>query len=127
MEKSLNELSDYIVELNTFGQLRFGKNADDIIFGGQYSERTREIKQDKGRYFEGNDIALRDTGDFWKSFFAQASGGKLLIDARDDKTEMLIRDYGEAIIGLSADSMVKLLEKLKPIFEENVTNFLKNA
>ena len=80
-----------------------------------------------GRFLTGDYISLLDTGAFWSSFFISATGGKLMFDATDSKTQMLVQEYGGQIFGLTDKSKITLAELARPIMYEKITNFLRQA
>lgn len=62
---------------------------------------------------------LKLTGAFQRSFFVQASGSKVFLDAHDEKVEKLERKYGDKILGLTDDSMHKYRRQLFPRIMED--------
>lgn len=104
----------FILNLNRFDQLEDrGIRADGRTLkevGGNaftasgYSPKTIEIKKEKGQSTEN--ITLKDTGDFYKSFKLQLDDGKFLITANTLKEDTdLIKEWGEQILGLTNENV----------------------
>ena len=122
----LNDLEKEIVELNK-SQLREGKRSDGSILG-RYSESTKRRKRaDPSRHLTGDYISLLDTGDFWKSFIFEATENTLFFGATDEKSEMLIREWGNTILGLSPEGYAKLAELIRPLLIEKINKFIAEA
>jgi len=91
-----------------------GKDADDkLIGGGQYSAVTIA---DKNR-FSGNEgitshFTLFHFGDFHDGMFVQQVGKNALITSSDQKTNLLISEYGEAILGLNDEETEVVAEQI---------------
>jgi hypothetical protein len=75
----------------------------------------------------GDYISLLDTGDFWKSFIFEATENTLFFGATDEKSEMLIREWGDTILGLSTEGYVKLAELIRPLLIEKINKFIAEA
>jgi len=125
VEETLNQLSDEIITLNQ-QQLVEGTKADGTKTR-QYSMVTKSLKSMGGRFLTGDYISLLDTGAFWSSFFISATGGKLMFDATDSKTQMLVQEYGGQVFGLTDKSNITLAELARPIMYEKIINFLRQA
>ena len=123
LEEVLNELERDIIELNR-SQLEKGQKADGS-FNRPYSRSTINVRNIEGNPVKGQLIALYDTGDFWGYFWAQAYNGKLNIWSSDVKTEMLVKEYGEAIFGLTDENFKALGEKATPLLKQKVNTFLR--
>ena len=99
----------YICDMNTEDQL-YEKGVDrtgtEISSYAPYTETTKWIKRQKGQ--PTNRVTLRDTGDFHSSFFVNAGTDSFSIEARDWKTNKLIRSYGPDIIGLTDENLNEL-------------------
>lgn len=123
MQQCLNDNDKFITELNK-KQLEKGEKADGT-FMREYSYRTIKQRQLEGNPVKGSLIALYDTGDFWKGFWAIANDGKLELLSSDRKTNELIARYGDDIFGLTKSNFEILGEKIMPQLRQKVINFLK--
>lgn len=121
----IHENQEIIVEMNSEDQLfeqgidRFGRQISSYA---PYSPITIELKKLKGQ--PTGRVTLRDEGDFHYSFFIEFHSDGFEIKAGDWKTDMLIKGYGEGILGLTDDNfrdlatnyvapeLVKLFKKL---------------
>jgi len=113
-----DEIRVYILDLNRISQL-FEKSEDSYEnFLGTYSFATEKIS--KGRKKAGSSITLLDTGAFYKSFdIAVYSDDSFTIEAntvKEDGSDLASsKRYGKGILGLSAESKDKLIEKITPL------------
>lgn len=117
---------DLVVKLNTEDQL-FKKNEDSTgtklsEIGGDYSPVTLEIARKKGRPKKSeSDINLRDTGDFYNSFFVRVFRGGFEINANTIKDDdNLIERWGKDIIGLNEENLEKIKNEYKKFFQEEI-------
>lgn len=100
----------YIVDLNAQGQLyeqgitSLGIKISDYL---PYAPLTIEIKQAKGQPTDR--VTLRDEGDFESSFFLEVGNEQFEIKAADFKTEQLMRDYGNEILGLTDENLAVVI------------------
>lgn len=114
-----NDTQDYIIELNTEEQL-YDKGIDskgnDL---GEYSPYTKQIKSEKGQRFDH--ITLKDTGEFYKSFVVKPNkkGFKITANPNKDDTD-LFREFGVDIVGLTKESVFKLLDFIEPLFKKEL-------
>jgi hypothetical protein len=95
----------YIIDMNAEIQLfEQGVNSlgVSIMDYMPYSPITIEIKKEKGQPF--NRVTLRDEGDFESSFLIDARNDEFEIKASDWKTQMLKKDYGDEIMGLTDEN-----------------------
>lgn len=121
--KKMSELSSYIAELKnkhdhmhqiigrilmdnqgailTMIKLRLyntGIDGDGNLIG-YYHPWT--IKEKKFKNQRSAFINLRDSGDWQAAMFVKLEGDNVMIDSSDWKTPKLIRNYGQAILGLT--------------------------
>lgn len=119
------DFTDKIIELNTRDQLyRKGINSEGESLG-QYSEFTKDIKYDKGQPYDR--VTLYDTGEFYKSFriLWGGSDGSLIISANTFKDDTdLIVEWGREILGLTDESLTKLVAMARPKMQMIVRNTL---
>jgi len=108
------EFMDYIIELNTKNQL-YDKGVNSLnVSIGDYSPKTKSIKQEQGQPFDR--VTLNDTGAFYESFITYFNGKDIVISANVIKdTSDLISDWGKEILGLNEDSLTLLRLKAKLI------------
>lgn len=108
------EFMDYIIELNTKNQL-YDKGVNSLnVSIGDYSPKTKGIKQEQGQPFDR--VTLNDTGAFYESFITYFNGKDIVISANVIKdTSDLISDWGKEILGLNEDSLTLLRLKAKLI------------
>lgn len=111
-----NSVRNFIIELNTIDQLYDEGIDSKSISLGNYAPFTIREKISKGQPTDR--VTLKDTGDFYKSFDVKVLGNgdveivadtiKYGFDGAMDLTDI----YGDDILGLSADSLDKLVVRL---------------
>lgn len=114
---------DVIIDMNVEDQL-FKRGIDST--GNQlpsYAPITIHIKQAKGQPTDR--MTLRDEGDFHSRFRIERTADGLRILSEDYKTEMLVRNYGEEIFGLTEENLQTFIEdcvypQLKKIINEQL-------
>ena len=119
------KVQNFIIDLNRIDQL-FNDGTDaNGEFLGYYSEATELINRGLGNNKTTADhITLKDTGDFYKSFFVRIykNGFTIIANSIKDKTD-LTEVYGKDIIGLSENSKYELYKEIKP----SIINFVKKS
>lgn len=97
-----------ILNLNKIDQL-FNKGVDSLNASlGDYSPVTIEIKKSKGQ--RTANITLKDTGDFYDSFFIEVRKDEIIIDGdsvKEDGTD-LVEEFGPDIYGLIPENIDKI-------------------
>lgn len=75
----------------------------------------------------GTHYTLKDTGDFYKSFYIEVLGDAIVIDADPIKSDgtNLFEKYGEGIIGLDEESKTKLIEEIKQRYYTEALRLLR--
>lgn len=99
-----------IADMNSQVQLYeqgIDRNGDKIAEYAPYRPLTIQIKLMKGQ--PTSRVTLRDTGDFHASFKVIANNISFFIDTSDIKADMLIKKYGEQILGLTEDNLNELI------------------
>lgn len=103
--------------------------------GGDYSPVTIELSIERGRPKKGIDkVDLHgtkesggDSGEFHKSIHvSHVDATGFIIDAdpiKDDGTN-LFTEWGEEILGLTFDSLEKLILFVTPLYQQAINNFL---
>lgn len=111
------DLQDFIVELNTEGQLfegidSTGESLQEI--GGEYRERTKSRKRRKGQPTER--VTLLDTGDFYASFMVDAGqdGFEIVADTLKEDEDLQDR-WGRELLGLTDYNENLLAVKIIPL------------
>ena len=98
----------------------------DVI--GTYSEYTEMINPEK---VAGSHYTLKDTGEFFNSFYIDVFPSYFEINANPIKTDddgdttNLFYEYGEGIMGLTTESMDKLSREILRLYRIEVRKFLK--
>lgn len=117
----LNDMSDYIAELNRNQMESKGIRADGTDIDPLYTELTDFIKTRKGQ--RTDHVTLKDSGSFHNSISADIYGTELILDASDSKTSDLIDKYGE-VLGLTDESIMLLRAKFMPLYIQAIQNKL---
>jgi hypothetical protein len=102
-----------ICELNSDKQLyEKGENAMGVSIDTYrpYEPLTIEIKTIKGQPTDR--VTLKDTGDFYESFFISADNEGFFIDATDWKRDELVEKYGAEIFGLTDKNKTYLAKEI---------------
>ena len=108
---SNKEFQQFIIDLNTEGQL-FEKGIDSLGASlGDYTDFTKAVKRIKGQRLDH--ITLEDTGDFYKSFAIKVQNGGFLITADGQKEDTnLLEEYGE-VLGLTDENLQIVIDAIK--------------
>ena len=109
-----SEFQEYVISLNTDGQLFAGIDALNTplnLIGGDYSINTVRIKQRKNQPFDR--VTLKDTGEFYDSFrfFLIPNGFMLDADTFKDGADLQER-WGANLIGLTDESIEMVVDKI---------------
>lgn len=113
IEQILNSEEKFITDLIR-EQLSEGKRGDGKDLP-KYKRATILSKKEAGTFIsKSGRIALIDEGDFWRSLISEASGGYLMIDARDYKYSRLIKRFGREITLLDIESRSKIVKRIHP-------------
>jgi hypothetical protein len=101
-----------------------GVDEDDRVIG-TYSLRTQmEFNPEK---VANTPYTLKDTGDFYRSFMLEVVPDGIIINAdgiKDDGTDLLQR-FTDKILGLTDESKIKLIEKVKAKYYETTLRLLR--
>ena len=115
---SNREIQEFIIDLNTEGQLRegldsLGASLSDI--GGEYSALTLKISKSKGRPKKSPSIVdLHDEGDLYKSFRIIIKPKSFVIAADTDKGDTdLLQRYGKDVLGLSDEHLQLVIDAIR--------------
>jgi hypothetical protein len=111
----------FVLDLNTGQLYEEGRRADGVSLG-EYSPFTIRLKQLKGQ--RTDHVTLKDEGDFHQSFFLRIGERSFEIDASDEKKDELLDKYGDAVLGLSEQSLKELRQDVKPYLIEAMRKYL---
>ncbi len=109
---SNKEFQQFIIDLNTEGQL-FEKGIDSLGASlGDYTDFTKAVKRIKGQRLDH--ITLEDTGDFYKSFAIKVQNGGFLITADGQKEDTnLLEEYGKEVLGLTDENLQIVIDAIR--------------
>lgn len=72
-----------------------------------YSPFTIKVKIEKRQPYDR--VTLKDTGEFYDSFYVETAEDRFYIKASDEKTDWLIKKYGAEIFGLTNESLAEFI------------------
>lgn len=109
VKKVIEDNQGIIVEMNSELQL-FEKGVDrnNVSISSYAPYGSSTITYKKAKRQPTNRVTLRDEGNFHQSFFLDIRENEFEIKAKDWKAEMLVRKYGEAILGLTDENLSDL-------------------
>lgn len=123
IEESFNETAKDFTDKQR-EQLFSGIDAEGDQITPEYSPRTVAIKKKKGQPTDR--VTLRDTGEFYAGIFLEPREDIYVIDSADEKTDALIKKYGEEIFDLAPKNKDKYVEEnLEPVFMDRVHKSLE--
>ena len=102
IEAVVKDNESIIVEMNSEDQLYekgITREGAKIAKFAPYSPLTVQYKRAKGQ--PTGRVTLRDEGDFHLSFYIEFKSDGFEIKSSDWKADMLLKGYGESILGLS--------------------------
>ena len=70
-------------------------------------------------------IRLYDTGAFYRGMLLDVRKDIFILESADPKSTMLQNRYGKDILGLGTDALQKYILTLKPVFIQQIANYLK--
>lgn len=111
LEDIIRDKEDVIVSAIADDQLyRRGINGrgEKIMSYMPYTAKTIQNKKRKGQ--PTTRVTLRDTGAFHKSMFVVFDSEGFYITASDEKTEKLIKKYGEEIFRLTDKNFTRIIQ-----------------
>lgn len=111
LEDIVRDKEDVIVSAIADDQLyRRGVNGKDekIMDYMPYAVRTIKNKKRKGQ--PTNRVTLRDTGTFHKSMLVVFDSEGFYITADDDKTQYIVKKYGEEIFRLTDKNFTRIIK-----------------
>ncbi len=99
-----------LIDMNAQDQLfakgvnRLGVRIDEYR---PYSPFTIKVKIEKRQPYDR--VTLKDTGEFYDSFYVETAEDRFYIKASDEKTDWLIKKYGSEIFGLTNESLAEFI------------------
>lgn len=99
-----------LIDMNAQDQLfakgvnRLGVRVDEYR---PYSPFTIKVKIEKRQPYDR--VTLKDTGEFYDSFYVETAEDRFYIKASDEKADWLIKKYGAEIFGLTNESLAEFI------------------
>lgn len=109
-KKIVRDNDNILIDMNAQDQLyakgvnRLGVRIDEYQ---PYRPLTIQVKIEKRQPYDR--VTLKDTGEFYDSFYVEAAEDRFYIKASDEKTNWLIKKYGAEIFGLTNDSLAEFI------------------
>lgn len=120
--EAVKETSDLALDLNKVQMLELGVDSTDKPLG-QYKESTKRRKQKKGQ--PTDHITLRDTGSFQDKMFVDAKRIPILIDSRDQKTDLIEGKWPKAL-GLTPVFADQYKERVMVVFRRKYEKIIED-
>lgn len=109
-KKIVRDNDNILIDMNAQDQLyakgvnRLGVRIDEYQ---PYRPLTIQVKIEKRQPYDR--VTLKDTGEFYESFYVETAEDRFYIKASDEKTNWLIKKYGAEIFGLTNDSLAEFI------------------
>ena len=109
-KKIVRDNDNILIDMNAQYQLyakgvnRLGVRIDEYQ---PYRPLTIQVKIEKRQPYDR--VTLKDTGEFYDSFYVETAEDRFYIKASDEKTNWLIKKYGAEIFGLTNDSLAEFI------------------
>ena len=109
-KKIVRDNDNILIDMNAQDQLyakgvnRLGVRIDEYQ---PYRHLTIQVKIEKRQPYDR--VTLKDTGEFYDSFYVDTAEDRFYIKASDGKTNWLIKKYGAEIFGLTNDSLAEFI------------------
>lgn len=109
-KKIVRDNYNILIDMNAQDQLyakgvnRLGVRIDEYQ---PYRPLTIQVKIEKRQPYDR--VTLKDTGEFYDSFYVETAEDRFYIKASDEKTNWLIKKYGAEIFGLTNDSLAEFI------------------
>lgn len=109
-KKIVRDNDNILIDMNEQDQLyakgvnRLGVRIDEYQ---PYRPLTIQVKIEKRQPYDR--VTLKDTGEFYDSFYVETAEDRFYIKASDEKTNWLIKKYGAEIFGLTNDSLAEFI------------------
>ena len=109
-KKIVRDNDNILIDMNAQDQLyakgvnRLGVRIDEYQ---PYRPLTIKVKIEKRQPYDR--VTLKDTGEFYDSFYVETAEDRFYIKASDEKTNWLIKKYGAEIFGFTNDSLAEFI------------------
>lgn len=109
-KKIVRDNDNILIDMNAQDQLyakgvnRLGVRIDEYQ---PYRPLTIQVKIEKRQPYDR--VTLKDTGEFYDSFYVETAEDRFYIKASDEKTNWLIKKYGAEIFGLTNNSLAEFI------------------
>lgn len=109
-KKIVRDNDNILIDMNAQDQLyakgvnRLGVRINEYQ---PYRPLTIQVKIEKRQPYDR--VTLKDTGEFYDSFYVETAEDRFYIKASDEKTNWLIKKYGAEIFGLTNDSLAEFI------------------
>lgn len=109
-KKIVRDNDNILIDMNAQDQLyakgvnRLGVRIDEYQ---PYRPLTIQVKIEKRQPYDR--VTLKDTGEFYDSFYVETEEDRFYIKASDEKANWLIKKYGAEIFGLTNDSLAEFI------------------
>lgn len=109
-KKIVRDNGNILIDMNAQDQLyakgvnRLGVRIDEYQ---PYRPLTIQVKIEKRQPYDR--VTLKDTGEFYDSFYVETAEDRFYVKASDEKTNWLIKKYGAEIFGLTNDSLAEFI------------------
>lgn len=109
-KKIVRDNDNILIDMNAQDQIyakgvnRLGVRIDEYQ---PYRPLTIQVKIEKRQPYDR--VTLKDTGEFYDSFYVETAEDRFYIKASDEKTNWLIKKYGAEIFGLTNDSLAEFI------------------
>ena len=109
-KKIVRDNDNILIDMNAQDQLyakgvnRLGVRIDEYQ---PYRPLTIKVKIEKRQPYDR--VTLKDTGEFYDSFYVETAEDRFYLKASDEKTNWLIKKYGAEIFGLTNDSLAEFI------------------
>lgn len=109
-KKIVRDNDNILIDMNVQDQLyakgvnRLGVRIDEYQ---PYQPLTIQVKIEKRQPYDR--VTLKDTGEFYDSFYVETAEDRFYIKASDEKTNWLIKKYGAEIFGLTNDLLAEFI------------------
>lgn len=109
-KKIVRDNDNILIDMNAQDQLyargvnRLGVRIDEYQ---PYRPLTIKVKIEKRQPYDR--VTLKDTGEFYDSFYVETAEDRFYMKASDEKTNWLIKKYGAEIFGLTNDSLAEFI------------------
>lgn len=109
-KKIVRDNDNILIDMNEQDQLyakgvnRLGVRIDEYQ---PYRPLTIQVKIEKRQPYDR--VTLKDTGEFYDSFYVETAEDRFYIKASDEKTNWLIKKYGAEVFGLTNDSLAEFI------------------